>query len=241
MSLAHDSIYAVTNARMKPSKHLQLGLAVKSLTGSRKLIEILKRFGHSINYHLVEELETELTFNASDISRLLPDELHQLPNLHTGLAFDNYDRFVDTINGRDTLHDTVGIAYQDILLHHPPVAPAPIPVVGNNETGRVLRRRRAFDGQSAEITPYHKKPRMVTEPLIDLDDSRRDIENNSLMFGKKLNFLWMISLALNIPDTPMWVGWNSKLIKDTHRQQKFCYMPQINQPQINLLLSFWRQ
>ncbi|KZS05943.1 Glioma tumor suppressor-like protein [Daphnia magna] len=31
-----------------------------------------------------------------------------------GVAFDNYDRFVETLTGKDTLHDTVGIVYQDV-------------------------------------------------------------------------------------------------------------------------------
>ena len=31
----------------------------------------------------------------------------------TGLAFDNYDRFTENFLGKDTLHDTVGIAYQN--------------------------------------------------------------------------------------------------------------------------------
>ena len=34
------------------------------------------------------------------------------PNLCTGLAFDNFNRFVETSTGKDTLHDTVCIAYQ---------------------------------------------------------------------------------------------------------------------------------
>ena len=29
-----------------------------------------------------------------------------------GLAFHNFGRFVETLSGKDTLHDTVGIAYQ---------------------------------------------------------------------------------------------------------------------------------
>ncbi|GFW80338.1 uncharacterized protein TNCV_2944711 [Trichonephila clavipes] len=32
----------------------------------------------------------------------------------TGVAYDNFDRFVETTNGKDTLHDTVGIIYQNI-------------------------------------------------------------------------------------------------------------------------------
>ena len=41
-------------------KHLCLGLAMKSLTGSQHMIEILIHQGQSVNYHMVEEYETEL-------------------------------------------------------------------------------------------------------------------------------------------------------------------------------------
>ncbi|GFS81882.1 hypothetical protein TNCV_1544991 [Trichonephila clavipes] len=31
-----------------------------------------------------------------------------------GIAFDNFDRHVDTLTEKDTLHDTVGIIYQNV-------------------------------------------------------------------------------------------------------------------------------
>ena len=34
------------------------------------------------------------------------------PEFNTGIAWDKFDRFVETKSGKDTLHDTVGIAYQ---------------------------------------------------------------------------------------------------------------------------------
>ena len=37
-------------------------------------------------------------------------------NACTGLAFDNYNHFVETSTGKDTLHDTVGMAYQTLKL-----------------------------------------------------------------------------------------------------------------------------
>ena len=37
-SLAADTVFSVTNGRKKPSKHLKLGLAVKSMAKSKKLI-----------------------------------------------------------------------------------------------------------------------------------------------------------------------------------------------------------
>lgn len=40
-------------------------LGMKSLTGACKVIEILNRMGHSISYHVAEEIETSL---ATDIT-----------------------------------------------------------------------------------------------------------------------------------------------------------------------------
>ena len=36
------------------------------------------------------------------------------PQCGTGVAWDNFDRFLETITGKETLHDTVGITYQTI-------------------------------------------------------------------------------------------------------------------------------
>ena len=38
---------------------------LKSITGSRKVIETLNRFGHCISYHTVESLETDLAMSVS--------------------------------------------------------------------------------------------------------------------------------------------------------------------------------
>lgn len=49
-----DVMYSATGGMLKPSKHLCLGMAIKSMTGSRKIVEILNRLGHCINYHITE-------------------------------------------------------------------------------------------------------------------------------------------------------------------------------------------
>ena len=59
-SISQDVIFAASSGCKLPSKHLKLGVALKSLTGSRKVVEILNRYGHGANYHAVEEIETEL-------------------------------------------------------------------------------------------------------------------------------------------------------------------------------------
>ena len=69
----------------------------------------MSRYGHIASYYTICELETEITYNASK-SGYLP-----AANRGTGCAFDNFDRFVETISGKDTLHDAVGIAYETIV------------------------------------------------------------------------------------------------------------------------------
>ena len=91
-------------------------MVMKSLTESRKVIEVLNHLGHSVSYNLVEEIETELRYAANEKYILTPSGMNMDANACTGLAFENYDRFVKTLTGEDTLHDTVGIAYQTVKL-----------------------------------------------------------------------------------------------------------------------------
>ena len=63
--VCQDIIYAATAGQKKPGKHLQLGMVMKSVTGSQKVIEILNHLAHCVSYNLVEETETELTYAAN--------------------------------------------------------------------------------------------------------------------------------------------------------------------------------
>ena len=74
------------------------------MTGSRKLVTILNRFGHYINYSCIEELETKIAHSQQDTKHTCPDGTQQ--NGTIGLALDNYDELSYTLSGADTLHDT---------------------------------------------------------------------------------------------------------------------------------------
>ena len=78
--------------------------------GSRKVIEVLHRLGHSISYSAVEEIEIELTFEGKKENHFIPQQMTMDSEAGVGLAFDNFHRFVETLSGKDIPHDTVGIA-----------------------------------------------------------------------------------------------------------------------------------
>ena len=55
-----------TRGHFKPAKHTCLGLGLKSITRSKKIIKLTNQFGHSIGYHIAEEIETELAITAAE-------------------------------------------------------------------------------------------------------------------------------------------------------------------------------
>ena len=52
---------------------LPRGVALKSLTGSTKVVEVLNCYGHCADYNAVEEIERELTFNATKTQMETPN------------------------------------------------------------------------------------------------------------------------------------------------------------------------
>ena len=58
------------------------------------------------------QLETELTFEANKNNKETPFGMKTTPEFNTGIAWHNFDRFVETKSGKDTLHNAVGFAYQ---------------------------------------------------------------------------------------------------------------------------------
>lgn len=228
-STADDILFTTTRGQVKPAKHLFMGLAMKSLTGSRKIIEILNRFGHSISYHVVEELETDLASTISERHLVTPDGILTSPGLSTATAWDNYDENSETLSGANTLHDTVGICYQNVCDTFDASA---------NHTGtrddsatqmRRSRQKRTYDVPETAIEPYRKKPK-ISSFQFDITSIPRPL---CVTDAERLDMLWMISLSLT-QSNPMWGGWNSQLIKDTLPTQRIAYMNNIQLPPTRL-------
>ena len=238
-SISDDVIYATTGGKKKPSKHLMLGMAIKSLTGSKTVLQILNRYCSS--YNTIQEIETELTFEANKRQEVLPYGM-ELGINDIDIAWDNYDCFVETKDGKNTLHDTVGISYQTLQKQVEPE---------NNENnsieneidleiqrfndkkdlGNKKKRRRAYSSRMLDIEPYRKKPKMDASKLLPPSDKRYAFQPPSLEVAQKKDFLWVFSSKFDETNSiPMWAGWNSRNDASSFDQkQKIFYLPQINQ------------
>ena len=85
---------------------LALGLA--SLTGSKLVTQILNRTGHCISYSETKGLETEFAYSVAGDEHDAPDGIRLDPNVSTACVWDNNDANVETLDGKETLHATVG-------------------------------------------------------------------------------------------------------------------------------------
>lgn len=79
---------------------------------SKKVVQIIYRLGHCCSYNVVEGQETVATLFASFKKTVCPAGVKMWPNLFISAVFDNFDRYVDTGVGENTLYDTVGILVQ---------------------------------------------------------------------------------------------------------------------------------
>jgi hypothetical protein len=133
-------------------------LFLESLTGSKKVVEMLNRYGYCASYTSSEELETELTYSVTSDTRMSPKGMRLDPSYCSGLAFDNFDHYVETLGGKNTLHDTVGISYQRVptaeeLQEHNGIQESSST---NNKGTTRKKRRRTFEPSGLTIEPYYK-------------------------------------------------------------------------------------
>ena len=210
--MAADTVFSVTNGRKKPSKHLKFGLAVKSMTGSKKLIGMLNRYGHCVSYTTIEELETELTFTVTPASKISPPDMVPDSSSTVDIIYDNFDRFVETFSSKNTLHNTVGIVYQFVSEEISRAAATAIEnrpsAIGDSTSRR--NRRRTFKRFGVDIEPDHKKPKLSSIELMPLGRTDRQRIPESYQLAKTNDLLWMIQFSILLKSTPMWVGWNAQ-------------------------------
>ncbi len=228
-SVADDVVFVTTRGRIKPGKHLCMGLGLKSMTGSRQVIELANRFGHSISYHTAESLETSLATEITERNCASPDGFHRFPGLGTALAWDNYDENLETLSGSGTLHDTVGICYQNEV--DIPQADAMNDQASNEiriQTKMTKKAKRVFHMADMALEPYRKKPKISVFEY----DVKETTEPKMLRTVEFRDIFWMMNITTS--QTPMWTGWNSLITEDKLPKQKIMYMENLNLPPTRL-------
>ena len=152
-----------------------------------------------------------------------------------GMAFDNFDELTQTLSGSNTLHDTMGILYQNIAEDKDvPQFTASSATSTTKEISstsstkeKVPKKKRSLTVSDDPLGPYFGVPKMTTFHYSDTNVfSLPDVTTSA----RQLDLVWMISHALQTDLLPMWVGFNAKFHKDSLPRQEIYYMPNLKEP-----------
>ena len=75
---------------------------LNSLTGSRKVVEMMSRLGQCVSTHTIKEIENEMTIEATKCVKAIPFRMSLNGSAATGVVWDEFDRFEETKSGKDT-------------------------------------------------------------------------------------------------------------------------------------------
>ena len=137
-----------------------------------------------------------------------------------GGTWDNYDVKTETLDGKNALHSTVGICYQNErpsesqpqMLHHD---------TPGTFSGRLRRR---FDGTMKAIPPFHTSLKLAKFTLIPCTEAQltRRLQQGGL------DFIWLLRSVDQ--KLPLFNGLFSKCVTDDLPKTVVAYMDPISQP-----------
>ena len=116
-SLAQDIAFAVMKGKVLQRKQFLLALDLHSLTGGRKVIEIIHKLGHYMSYNLTGEIETaqkKSSLLAATQTTLLPLGPATPSNtVFTHFWADNIDMNIERMVGGGSINITHLMAFQE--------------------------------------------------------------------------------------------------------------------------------
>lgn len=225
LSIVQDIIYLQSDGRKATPKHYCLGMAVRHLTGSTRIIQMLNRFGHCASRVTIASLETSLAELQASRGRITPDEISN--NTFVTVVADNIDFEESTLTGEGTTHHTNSIIIQSTGRNDP----------SGTEGNRPKFSKRKFiaDVGEVEITSYAKRPRTgpvcteSVEAAVDVEgsESTDDTADRGKVTDIDILYFLLRSLDQN-SELPNWTGFNTLLDRDRNLvQDKVAYLPVI--------------
>ena len=138
-SICQDLTYAEAKGRKQTHKSLALGMTVRQLTGSRKVINILHGLGHTVSSDTVCTHDSAMaTLQISD-SVVIPRNANA--GVFSTLVWDNNDFNEETVVGKGTTHVVNGVIIQKGT-----------PALRDKFT--VSKKVRSMKAPATEIEPY---------------------------------------------------------------------------------------
>ena len=108
-------VYCCSGTKLLPGKHVTHALTLKFRTGSKRVVTEHHN-GHCTNNETVCRVEMGLEEGTlfQEYVNYVPNGVLKQSGLCMGMAWDNFDINIETLNGLRTIHHTYGIIYLSI-------------------------------------------------------------------------------------------------------------------------------
>lgn len=111
VAIAQDLIHTSTSGKTMTHKSMALGVAVRQISGSQRVIKILNQFGHCCSPDVLYRHDSALTKAISDEEVFVPRNISA--NIPSTVVWDNNDFLEETLSGKGTTHVANGITIQN--------------------------------------------------------------------------------------------------------------------------------
>ena len=210
-SFASDFVSAIGGGKITTAKHFLVVLGLHNLTGQKKVVQILHKLGHCMNYDLTCEIETSQAKlaleqqSSSSISPLLPK--NNVNYVLTYFWVGNVDRLVELMQGDGSVHSTHLVAFQE----HRPYSM-------KNSQKKYFSRQKKRTLELPDKLSYSPTINPKKEPPLTNFRNQETNNYNNHNFQEKY-LIWLLFRLLNDKDQtiPTTNGWQLNLRKQNFK------------------------
>eukprot|EP00794_Sanderia_malayensis_P020893 gene20893-22944_t len=225
ISITQDLIYAESKGKKQTEKALALGMAVRQITGSIRLLRIIHGLGHSVSPSTVYRHDSALALastNQQDI--VIPRNINT--ETFATIVWDNNDFSEETVSGKGTTH----------------VANVTMIQKGSNllkEKVLVSKRIRTVKAPDTNIAPYICREKGTLSFQSNICNISLDTQDHLFVqsFPRKVDFSYAVLKLFSSDNSfwlPGWTGFNTKLCNEVPSISKIGYLPVIDAPVTDL-------
>ena len=218
LSVCQDIVYLASKGRKQTPKSLTLGLTVRHLTGSSRIVSLLNKLGHCASWDTVLSLDTSLAqLTLEEGGDKIPKGFSK--RAPTTLVWDNIDFGEETLSGRGTTHHTNGIMLQSLTIE-------PMSTAIRQPLRKGVSSFKA--PPKMPIEPYHQSKRQGPQNLGQQVQAATCRMDTHFAAQAELAYVFVKSTDTDRCAIPSWTGFHTLLQgENTLQKSALYYLPVI--------------
>ena len=229
-SIGQDILRAVTGGEWKLPKHILFCMTLRHVFRSKQLVTMMKRFGHCETYRFTPETETAIAKSMKECSKMCMPQILVNPSFPSVLhsEFDNFDVFVNTLEGQVSTHTAHGIMLQEIT---------------EEDEERIVLKQRLSVERKRKVTVHVDEEDLPECYMVSRRSPDYPLLETNVLGGRQVvkdaertNLLWLLCRLYSSlrgsgdQDVPGWGGFISLHKLQTSKETTHGYYPVINKP-----------